>query len=830
MKNALLLLSILLLFSLTSSATENENNAASPESCNARYSLSGNLWRQVSLPCVPAGSGSVADVFGDDMAEAFGAGAPTYNTNWVVYKYDLSTSSGYIKLEETDTLDPGIGYWIIQLSGGDATLALPANSTPAPNIKSDACPSDQGCFEIPLKTKIDGVGWSMIGRPSHFSSKLGDTRILANTGACSGGCDLDIANSGGLVSNQLWTFDGSNYALVNNPGGSLEPWVGYWAATLQSAHGKSPKLLVPKLPEDTETLVLNDLKAFPTAYGAGALTKGGRGNIVVKVTNLNDSGIGSFRDALYNPSFQGKNRTIIFDVGGVVDVKATDWDIGKDKDKARLTVAGQTAHDLGGIYFRTVPGSDSGDSYTMKEFESVILRYITTIGVPGYDETKAGRGAVFTVGSSSELIVDHFTGAHGKYQLGLGGLPRNTKYKSVNASIQFSLSAEPLSGHAVTGVLGYEYGDTVLMQDESGDYLFDRTDPASYNSTNAIALRDARYHGFRYHFDAHYNTAILSGHRQPYKTYGGNNSWFVLKNNYTYDWDSRAGTHDGNAIHELVNNVFEKGQNITGGWEDDIIKHLSKTSFSNYRDPNNHYDQTFPDAEVIPRLYVSGNRWYDKVGTVIIDDDNQRKMITLYPSERWIDPPSWVEWFHDYGIEEDGFIPQQYFLDNPQPRKKHAANLWAADKVKAKVLKLAGAGFRIGSTGVGNASPVDTKYFEIAKNKSEGVIQVGLESRVLDIGRSYQFPTTNSRSHNYDSDTVYNDGGTINHESSNNNPGFGLPDEWEELHGVSDRNGVKIDWVIDGIKIKNLAGYSNLEIFLNEKAGDFHLLKQKHMR
>jgi len=52
----------------------------------------------VSLPCVPAGSGSVADVFGDDIADAFGAVSPTYETSWVVYKYDLSTSGGYIKL------------------------------------------------------------------------------------------------------------------------------------------------------------------------------------------------------------------------------------------------------------------------------------------------------------------------------------------------------------------------------------------------------------------------------------------------------------------------------------------------------------------------------------------------------------------------------------------------------------------------------------------------------------------------------------------------------------------------------------------------------------
>lgn len=270
MKNSSLLLILALLSSLTSIATANQSRDALTESCNTSYTLPDNQWRQVSLPCVPAGGGSVADVFGDDIADAFGAGSPTYETSWVVYKYDLSTSGGYIQLEETDTLNAGVGYWIIQQSGGDATLDLPANSLPASVVPSDACPSDAGCFEIPLKTKTGAVGWNMIGRPSHFSSKLGDTRVHADTETCSGGCDLDTANSGELVHNQLWTYNGSDYTLVNNSDGTLEPWVGYWAATLQSADGKAPKLLVPKV--DAPPLDENPLSGRVTATTGVALS------------------------------------------------------------------------------------------------------------------------------------------------------------------------------------------------------------------------------------------------------------------------------------------------------------------------------------------------------------------------------------------------------------------------------------------------------------------------------------------------------------------------------------------------------------------------------
>lgn len=90
------------------------------------------------------------------------------------------------------------------------------------------------------------------------------------------------------------------------------------------------------------------LPAFPGAEGFGAETRGGRGGKIIEVTNLDDSGPGSFRAAC-----EAKGpRIVVFRTGGTIEVMST-----IRISEPFATIAGQTAPG-GGILLKANPGYD----------------------------------------------------------------------------------------------------------------------------------------------------------------------------------------------------------------------------------------------------------------------------------------------------------------------------------------------------------------------------------------------------------------------------------------------------------------------------------------
>lgn len=104
----------------------------------------------------------------------------------------------------------------------------------------------------------------------------------------------------------------------------------------------------------------DDLVAFPGAAGWGRFAKGARATssaTVYHVTNLNDSGTGSLRDAVSQP-----NRIVVFDVAGIIRISS------RIVFSKNLYVAGQTAPGEGVTVY--------GDGVSFSGSDNIIVRYM----------------------------------------------------------------------------------------------------------------------------------------------------------------------------------------------------------------------------------------------------------------------------------------------------------------------------------------------------------------------------------------------------------------------------------------------------------------------
>ena len=190
------------------------------------------------------------------------------------------------------------------------------------------------------------------------------------------------------------------------------------------------------------------IPAFPGAEGGGMYTFGGRGGKVYTVTNLNDRGPGSFREACE----AGGARIVVFNVSGIIRLETPII-----VRAPYITIAGQTA-----------PGDGvciAGDSFQVDTHDVIIrhMRFRRGESKVTHREDSFGGNPV------GNIMIDHcsctwgldenisfyrhmYDPAEGYYEM------RHEKYPTVNVTIQNTISAKALDtyNHSFGSTLGGE--------------------------------------------------------------------------------------------------------------------------------------------------------------------------------------------------------------------------------------------------------------------------------------------------------------------------------------------------------------------------------------
>lgn len=259
--------------------------------------------------------------------------------------------------------------------------------------------------------------------------------------------------------------------------------------------------------------------AFPGAEGHGRYVTGGRGGEVRHVTNLNDNGPGSLREAVKGD----KAKTVVFDVGGVIALEE------ELKIGANTTIAGQTAPSPG-ITLRYYTVRPAGDN--------IIIRFI-----------RVRRGQERDVNDSADAIwAREYTGMildHCSFSWSIDEVA--SFYDMNNFTMQWCTIAESLNnaGHG-KGAHGY------------GGIWGGKLASFHHNLLAHVSNRVPRFNGARYGWTGYTKNKLYSEYKWENAVQAEN---VDFRNCVMFNWGNSNGCYGGPGGGQIniVNNYYKGG-------------------------------------------------------------------------------------------------------------------------------------------------------------------------------------------------------------------------------------------------------------------------------
>ena len=362
------------------------------------------------------------------------------------------------------------------------------------------------------------------------------------------------------------------------------------------------------------------LCAFGEAEGAGAVATGARNAAsptIYHVTNLNDSGAGSFRDAV-----SGSNRIIVFDVGGNIHLTTP------VSAKSNLTIMGQTAPGDGiGVYGAEV--SFFGQSNDIVRF----MRFRDTTLDPGYkgsSSTSSSSSNCINIGSSSNMIFDHVSAEFAAYN----NIDAAT---APNLTFQNSLVAAPLASQRFN--FHWEGGGTA---GNWGDGTF-------------------------------VNNVFVDGHNRSILAKG--DTQYVNNTVYNYQAGFTSGDSSGNFRYDVVGNYFITGPSATSAGNNFYQVDSTQSAYAtgNILDSNNDGTLNGSADNSVDGATVLGSAW--SAGTA------QLPQLSAAASYAWNIAHAGDSLKHDtttYAVSQ-GFDQVDAYMMNEVKTLGTAGRLWGSE-------------------------------------------------------------------------------------------------------------------------------------------------------